>query len=162
MPVALDQVLPRAQLAQTDSTVLINRSVVFADGFNSIESGVAAGLLARGSDVYYACIPDFWLLRDTKGTGKADVRKKLHSGYGVHIGYLGHDPLLYRDLSARENLDYHARLHGVRAERIAELLSAVRLERRWVPEMGKAPLMGLPSAIEAAPRERLLRLSLED
>jgi heme exporter protein A len=48
----------------------------------------------------------------------------------ARIGYLGHDPLLYRDLSARENLDYHARLHGVRAERIAELLSAVRLERR--------------------------------
>ena len=29
------------------------------------------------------------------------------------VGYLGHEPLLYRDLSARENLAYHARLHGV-------------------------------------------------
>ena len=29
------------------------------------------------------------------------------------IGYLGHEPLLYRDLSARENLTLHARLHGV-------------------------------------------------
>ena len=31
------------------------------------------------------------------------------------VGYLGHEPLLYRDLSARENLTYHARLHGVPA-----------------------------------------------
>src|SRR5215218_8603152 len=30
------------------------------------------------------------------------------------IGYLGHDPLLYRDLSGRENLRFQARLHGLR------------------------------------------------
>jgi heme exporter protein A len=50
------------------------------------------------------------------------------------IGYLGHEPLLYRDLSGRENLRFHARLHGVDGEaaeaRIAELLAAVRMERR--------------------------------
>jgi heme exporter protein A len=28
------------------------------------------------------------------------------------IGYLGHDPLLYRELTGRENLRYHAELHG--------------------------------------------------
>jgi heme exporter protein A len=50
------------------------------------------------------------------------------------IGYLGHEPLLYRDLSGRENLRFHARLHGIEAERaearIAELLAAVGMERR--------------------------------
>jgi heme exporter protein A len=50
------------------------------------------------------------------------------------IGYLGHEPLLYRDLSGRENLRFHARLHGVdgsRAEaRIGELLDATGMERR--------------------------------
>jgi heme ABC exporter ATP-binding subunit CcmA len=50
------------------------------------------------------------------------------------IGLLGHEPLLYRDLSGRENLRFHARLHGLRGAateaRIGELLSAVGMERR--------------------------------
>jgi len=50
------------------------------------------------------------------------------------IGYLGHEPLLYRDLSGRENLRFQARLHGMDREaaaaRIEELLRAVGMERR--------------------------------
>ena len=46
------------------------------------------------------------------------------------IGLLGHDPLLYRELSARENLRYHARLHSVPETRVAELLDAIGLARR--------------------------------
>jgi heme exporter protein A len=50
------------------------------------------------------------------------------------IGYLGHEPLLYRDLSGRENLRFHAKLHGIAAApaeaRIAELLAAAGMERR--------------------------------
>jgi heme exporter protein A len=46
------------------------------------------------------------------------------------VGYLGHDPLLYRDLSGRENLAYHARLHGVAADRVTEQLDAVEMSQR--------------------------------
>jgi heme exporter protein A len=46
------------------------------------------------------------------------------------VGYLGHEPLLYRDLSGRENLRYHARLHDVGPARVDELLEAVGMERR--------------------------------
>ncbi|HEY1276107.1 MAG TPA: ABC transporter ATP-binding protein [Thermoleophilaceae bacterium] len=46
------------------------------------------------------------------------------------VGYLGHEPLLYRELTGRENLEYHARLHGVAATRVAELLAATGMERR--------------------------------
>jgi len=50
------------------------------------------------------------------------------------IGFLGHEPLLYRDLSGRENLRFHGRLHGLTGEaaeaRIAELIAAVGMERR--------------------------------
>ena len=46
------------------------------------------------------------------------------------LGYLGHDPLLYRDLTGRENLLYHARLHRVPGARVDELLGAVAMGAR--------------------------------
>jgi heme exporter protein A len=46
------------------------------------------------------------------------------------VGYLGHEPLLYKSMSARENLAFNARLHGVGNDRVDELLGAVGLTRR--------------------------------
>src|SRR5688572_19475460 len=64
---------------------------VFADGFNRIEEGIAAGVLVRGDDVYFANIPSLWRLRDTNRDGAADVRDELHYGYGVRYNFNGHD-----------------------------------------------------------------------
>jgi len=65
-------------------------SSVFADGFSSLETGVAAGVVARGDDVWFACIPDVWHFRGASGN-KATSREKLLTGFGVHIAYGGHD-----------------------------------------------------------------------
>jgi heme exporter protein A len=46
------------------------------------------------------------------------------------IGLLGHEPLLYRELTARENLRFHARLHDVAAERVERLLELVGMSDR--------------------------------
>ena len=46
------------------------------------------------------------------------------------LGLLGHEPLLYRELTGRENLEYHARLHRVGLGRVEEVLRAVQMERR--------------------------------
>jgi heme exporter protein A len=46
------------------------------------------------------------------------------------IGVLAHEPLLYRELTVRENLRFHARLHGVVQERVEWLLAAVALDAR--------------------------------
>jgi heme exporter protein A len=51
---------------------------------------------------------------------------KLHG----QVGFLGHEPLLYRELSGRENLRYHARLHEVNGGRVEELLAATGMEER--------------------------------
>ncbi|MBV9164797.1 MAG: ABC transporter ATP-binding protein [Solirubrobacterales bacterium] len=46
------------------------------------------------------------------------------------VGLLGHEPLLYRDLSGRENLHYHAQLHCVAPERVERLIEAVGMGKR--------------------------------
>ncbi|MDX6632642.1 MAG: heme exporter protein [Solirubrobacterales bacterium] len=44
------------------------------------------------------------------------------------VGYLGHDPLLYRDLTGRENLVFSARLHGIERADAGPLIDSL-LER---------------------------------
>jgi heme exporter protein A len=46
------------------------------------------------------------------------------------LGFLAHEPLLYSDLTGRENLRYHAQLHRVAHGRVEELLDAVGMGRR--------------------------------
>jgi quinoprotein glucose dehydrogenase len=68
-----------------------DHSTVFADGFNHPLDGIGAGVLARKGQVWFANLPNLWLLRDTNGDGVADERKSLHYGFGVRVGFLGHD-----------------------------------------------------------------------
>ncbi len=66
-------------------------SKLFADGFNTEVTGIAAGVLYFNGEVYATIAPDVWKLRDTSGDGVANERSKLASGFGLHIAYAGHD-----------------------------------------------------------------------
>jgi heme exporter protein A len=72
------------------------------------------------------------LLRPHAGRVRVLGRELPEDGWAVRgrVGLLGHEPLLYRELSARENLRYHARLHGVADARVEELLEAVGMAGR--------------------------------
>jgi len=72
------------------------------------------------------------LLRPHAGTASVLGAALPREAWAVRgrIGLLGHEPLLYRDLSVRENLRFHARLHGVDEARAATLLDAVGMTRR--------------------------------
>jgi heme exporter protein A len=72
------------------------------------------------------------LLRPHAGTVSVLGAALPEAGWRVRgrIGLLAHEPLLYRDLSPRENLGYHARLHGVPPPRIEDLLARVGMQRR--------------------------------
>lgn len=75
------------------------------------------------------------LLRPTEGRVRVLGSELPRHAYAIRgrLGYLGHQALLYRDLSAEENLRFHARLFGLPdegRERIAELLETVRLDHR--------------------------------
>jgi heme exporter protein A len=65
------------------------------------------------------------------------------------VGYLGHEPLLYRDLTGRENLRYHARLHGLDGSRVEKLLAAVGMDRRAddpLPDLSRGMVQRLAAA----------------
>jgi heme exporter protein A len=72
------------------------------------------------------------LLRPHAGAARILGRALPGEGWAVRgrIGLLAHEPLLYRDLSGRENLRFHARLHGVSFERVEALLEQVGLRLR--------------------------------
>ena len=82
-----------ALVEDSDSDGRADTSRVFAEGFNSLTTGTAAGVLPLPSpdggknpgDVLFTCIPDLWLIKPD-GT-----KKSLSTGYGVHIAYSGHD-----------------------------------------------------------------------
>ena len=60
------------------------------------------------------------------GAALPDERWRLPA----QVGYLGHEPLLYRELSGRENLRYHARLHDVPQSRIPAVLTELDIADR--------------------------------
>ena len=72
-------------LKDTNGDGKADRSYVLANGFNRLEEGTGAGILVRGSDIYYTCIPKLWKLIDQNDNGVADERVVLSDGYGVFI-----------------------------------------------------------------------------
>jgi heme exporter protein A len=72
------------------------------------------------------------LLRPHAGAVRVLGRELPDEAWRVRgrIGFLGHDPLLYRELTGRENLRFHARLHDVGDDRVDEVLRAVEMEQR--------------------------------
>jgi ABC-type multidrug transport system ATPase subunit len=72
------------------------------------------------------------LLRPHRGSVRVLGRSLPQEAWAVRgrVGLLAHEPLLYRDLSARENLRFHARLHGLELARVEELLELVRVRER--------------------------------
>ena len=79
------------KLADTDRDGVADKITVFAEGFNSPVSGIAAGVLYFDGWVYLTAIPDVWRLKDSDGDGVADVKEVIATGFGGHIAYAGHD-----------------------------------------------------------------------
>jgi len=79
------------KLSDTDHDGVADKMTMFAEGFNSPVSGIAAGVLYHDGWVYVTAIPDVWRLKDTDGDGVADVKELIATGFGGHIAYAGHD-----------------------------------------------------------------------
>lgn len=68
-----------------------DKATVFADGFRDPLDGTGAGILARGGEVWWTCIPNLWRFTDKNDDGVADVKDKLLTGFGVKFALRGHD-----------------------------------------------------------------------
>lgn len=79
------------RLVDTDGDGQADESTVYADGFNAVEDGTGAGLLAFEGGLFYTCIPKLWYLKDQDGDGVADEKTPLHDGFGVRVAFRGHD-----------------------------------------------------------------------
>ena len=64
---------------------------IFSDRYNKLEMGTGAGVLSYRGKVYYTCIPDLFELQDKDNDGVAEIRKSLHTGFGVRFAFRGHD-----------------------------------------------------------------------
>lgn len=87
------------RVSDSDSDGIAERSEVFADNFNGITSGVAAGVLAEGTNVWFTSIPNVWkfpALASPPGPNMSALNdpgfgQRLFAGFGVHIAFGGHD-----------------------------------------------------------------------
>ncbi|MFN3194194.1 MAG: PVC-type heme-binding CxxCH protein [Aureliella sp.] len=79
------------RLEDVDGDGTADQIATFAEDFKSEVTGIAAGVLAEGNDVFATVAPDVWKLTDSDRDGIADGREKVATGFGLHIAYAGHD-----------------------------------------------------------------------
>ena len=79
------------RLEDTDGDGVADLSKLVIEDFHDETTDIMGGVLADGNDLYVAVAPDLWRLRDKNGDGIADEKKSLSHGYGVHIGFSGHN-----------------------------------------------------------------------
>ncbi|MGH2905767.1 MAG: ATP-binding cassette domain-containing protein [Solirubrobacterales bacterium] len=77
------------------------------------------------------------------------------------IGLIGHEALVYRDLTARENLNFIAKLYGESTDQVEDMLERVELHQRAdepVRNFSKGMLQRLSTARALLPQPELLLL----
>jgi putative heme-binding domain-containing protein len=79
------------QVRDTNGDGVADKVTVFADGFNTEVTGIAAGVMYYDGWVYATIAPDLWRLKDTNDDGVADIREIVVHGFGLHMAYAGHD-----------------------------------------------------------------------
>lgn len=78
-------------LEDRDGDGVYEFSSVFSTGYREIEDGAAAGVLWSNGRLLFTCVPALWELRDADRDAKAESRRALATGFGVHTALFGHD-----------------------------------------------------------------------
>jgi putative membrane-bound dehydrogenase-like protein len=78
-------------LVDTNGDGIPDKVTSFSGPMNDPLDGTGAGVAVIDGSVWYTCIPSLWRFQDTKGTGVADVREKMFTGFGIRTALRGHD-----------------------------------------------------------------------
>lgn len=79
------------KILDTDGDGKADRSQLIASDFNQETSDVAGAVLYHDDVLFVGVAPDLWRMTDTNGDGLMDEKKSLAHGFGVHIGFGGHN-----------------------------------------------------------------------
>ena len=79
------------RLEDTDSDGLADFSQLMVEDFNDEVTDIAGGVLSYNDDLFVAVGPDLWRMKDKNGDGIMDEKESISHGYGIHIGFSGHN-----------------------------------------------------------------------
>lgn len=79
------------RLRDLDGDGKADERVVHFSGLNNEVDGLAAGLAWSGGSLFLTCTPGFYRLEDADHAGDRVEAHPLAYGFGIHIGYGGHD-----------------------------------------------------------------------
>jgi quinoprotein glucose dehydrogenase len=79
------------RLEDTNKDGVADISTPILNDFHTEVSDIAAGILVRPKDAFIAVAPDLWHLENKNAQGGWDKKTSISHGYGVHIGFSGHN-----------------------------------------------------------------------
>src|SRR5690554_3198657 len=79
------------RLEDTDGDGVADLSQLVVEDFHEEITDVAGGVMINEGDLYVGVAPDLWRLKDTNGDGIFNEKTSISHGYGVHIGFGGHN-----------------------------------------------------------------------
>lgn len=79
------------RLEDSDGSGLADLAQMVVEDFHEEVTDVAGAVLYHGGELFVGVAPDLWKLTDTNGDGLMDTKVSLMHGFGVHIGFGGHN-----------------------------------------------------------------------
>lgn len=79
------------RLEDTDGDGVADLSQLVVLDFHDEVTDVAGAVMKHGEDLYVGVAPDMWRLKDSNGDGLMDKKTSIAHGFGVHIGFGGHN-----------------------------------------------------------------------
>jgi quinoprotein glucose dehydrogenase len=79
------------RLEDTDGDGIADLSQLVVLDFHEEVTDVAGAVMKQGEDLFVGVAPDMWRMQDTDGDGIMDKKTSIAHGFGVHMGFGGHN-----------------------------------------------------------------------